>query len=285
MLRLRTGLIALALWFFVFFNLERFDAVDLADFVYMLVPVAIAILLIAPRLFAHNRLLLLIIPTLLAYFGLKVALHYPVIGGTALATTITEIVSIVLSLLLVRQIVYIVLDFEDTITKLTFRQIGLPPRLLHSVDTEELYREVKRSRRFQHPLSMLIVEPELDPKTVDLSAVLEELKASIAMRFMQARLAKMLSEELRDCDLIAQHGNGFAVLMPETTAVDALRISDTLRAESKSRLGMDLKVGASSFPEGALTLGGLIDVATDSMVSEARPTEGSTSVMAATTGK
>src|SRR5689334_9076043 len=161
MLRLRTGLIALALWFFVFFNLERFNAVDLADFVYMLVPVAIGVLLIAPRLFAQDRLLLLIAPTLMVYFGLKVALHQPIIGGTALATTITELVSIVLSLLLVRQIVYIVLDFEDTITKLTFRQIGLPPRLLQSVDTEELYREVKRSRRFQHPLSMLIVEPEI----------------------------------------------------------------------------------------------------------------------------
>jgi hypothetical protein len=285
MLRLRTGLIALALWFLVFFNLERFEAVDLADFVYILVPVAIGVLLLAPRLFAQDRLLLLIVPTLIAYAALKIALRLPLVGGFALATTITEIVSIVLSLMLVRQIVYIVLDFEDTVAKLTFRQIGLPPRLLQSVDTEELYREVKRSRRFQHPLSMLIVEPNIDPKSIDLSAVLEDLKATIAMRFIQARLAKLLSEELRDCDLIAQHGNGFAILMPEMTASDTVRIMDTLRAESQARLGMDLRVGASSFPEGALTLGGLIDVATDSMVSQVRPAESSQSVVPATSGK
>ena len=45
--------------------------------------------------------------------------------------------------------------------------------------------------------------------------VLLELQKSIATRFIQARLAKLLSEELRDCDLIAQHGERFVVLLPE----------------------------------------------------------------------
>jgi hypothetical protein len=284
MLRLRTGLIALALWFFVFFNLERFDAVDIASFVYLLVPVSIGVLLLAPKWFAHDRLLLLIVPVLAVYFALKVLLHYPIYGGPALATIVTEVVSIVLSLMLVRQIIYIVLDFEDTVAKLTFRQIGVPPRLLASVDTEELYREVKRCRRFQHPLSMVIVQPDIDPKAIDLSAVLEDVKATIAMRFVQARLARLLSDELRDCDLIAQHGDGFAVLMPETPAGDAERIIDLLRSEARTRLGMDLRVGASSFPDRALTLGGLIDAATDNMNDQQILAEGP-KVATAATGK
>jgi hypothetical protein len=285
MLRLRTGIGVLALWFFIFFNIERFDAVNIASFVYLLVPISAGLLLLVPKWFANNRLLLLMIPVLIMYFGLKIYFNYPIYGGAALATTTTEVVSIVLSLMLVRQIMYIVLDFEDTIAKLTFRQIGVPPRLLHSIDTEELYREVKRSRRFQHPLSMLIVEPDFDPKSIQLNAILEDLKASIASRFIQARLAKLLSEELRDSDLIAQHGDGFAVLLPETSPEDAERIINLVRTEAQSRLGMDLKIGASSFPEGALTLGGLIDAATDNMATQGVPVETRTGVLAQGAGE
>lgn len=281
MLRLRTGILALALWFFVFFNLERFDAVEIADFVYLLVPVAIGVLLLAPKLFANERMLLLIIPVLVIYTILKITSGSSLFGGLALATTTTEVVSIILSLMLARQLAYIVLDFEDTVAKLTFRQIGLPPRLLQSVDTEDLYREVKRHRRFQHPLSMLLVEPDVDPKSVELNAILDDLKAGIAMRFIQARLAKLLSEELRDCDLIAQHGDGFAVLLPEMTADEAQRIVDILRKEAQDRLGMDLRVGSSSFPEGALTLGGLIDGATDALNMQKRPVEAQTPISVA----
>lgn len=285
MLRLRSGIGVLALWFFIFFNIERFDAVNIASFVYLLVPISTGLLLLVPQWFANNRLLLLMVPVLITYFALKVYFSYPIYGGTALATTITEVVSIILSLLLVRQIMYIVLDFEDTIAKLTFRQIGVPPRLLHSVDTEELYREVKRSRRFQHPLSMLIVEPDFDPKSIQLNAILEDLKASIASRFIQARLAKLLSEELRDSDLIAQHGDGFAVLLPETAPEDAERIISVIRSEAQTRLGMDLNIGASSFPEGALTLGGLLDAATDNMATQRMPAGNQGSVLAPGTGK
>jgi GGDEF domain-containing protein len=189
-------------------------------------------------------------------------------------------------LMLTRQVVYIVRDFEDTVAKLTFRQIGLPPRLLGSVDTEDLYREVKRSRRFQHPLSMAVIEPDVDPKTVELNAILDDLRKSIAMRFVQARLAKLLSEELRDCDLIAQHGDGFAVLLPEMTADETRRVAELLRAEAQNRLGMDLNIGVSSFPDAALTLGGLIDGAVDDLNANRRPSVEAEAVIApATAGK
>ncbi len=263
MLRLRSGIIVLGLWLLLLYNIERLG-VNIASFVYVLVPVSIGLLLLAPRLFAGPRIIFLIVPVLLLYFSLKMILNYPMIGE-GLPITAMEIGSIAVSLLLARQLTFLVLDFEDTMTKLTFRQIGLPPRLLESVDTEELYREVKRCRRFQHPLTLMLVKPEFDGNSVQLNHVLEELHQSIASRFVQARLAKLLSEELRDIDLIAQHGNGFAILLPETSREDAEKLISVLRNDAQVRLGMDLKIGMGSFPDTALTLGGLLDTASEEL--------------------
>jgi hypothetical protein len=111
----------------------------------------------------------------------------------------------------------------------------------------------------------MLIEPEFDPGSIELNRVLEELHQSIASRFVQARLAKLLSEELRDIDLIAQHGNGFAILLPETTREDADKLVSLLRNDALDRLGLDLKVGMGSFPDTALTLGGLLDTASEEL--------------------
>jgi hypothetical protein len=264
MLRLRTGIVVLGLWFFLFYNVERLNSINIAGFVYLLVPASIALLLLAPRKFSKDRLIYLVVPVLLVYFALKLGFRYPIFGA-GLPITVTEVCSIVISLLLARKLAYIVLEFEETVAKLTFRHIGLPPRLYESVDTEELYREVKRCRRFQHPLVMLLVEPEADPEQVEINRLLRELQESMAARYVQARLAKLLSEELRDCDLIAQHGKGFAVLLPEMTPDEADKFAQTVCSEASDQLGMDLRVGMGSFPDSALTLGGLLDAAAEDL--------------------
>jgi hypothetical protein len=121
MLRLRSGIILLGLWLLLVYNIERLG-VNIASFVYVLVPVAIGILLLAPRLFFGPRIIFLIVPVLLLYFSLKFLLGYPLVGA-GLPITVMEISSIAVSLLLARQLTFLVMDFEDTITKLTF-QIG-----------------------------------------------------------------------------------------------------------------------------------------------------------------
>ncbi len=83
----------------------------------------------------------------------------------------------------------------------------------------------------------------------------------------------MLSEELRDCDLVAQHGGGFAIVLPETSGDEAKRIAQLLAKHSKEVLGVELEVGMASFPETALTLGGLLDAATDNLLTTQEESE------------
>jgi len=233
-----------------------------------LVPSVCIIVLASPNFFNRWRLLWLLMPTLFLYVALKIRLGYSLLG-TGLPVTVTEIASIVISVLIVQRLTSIVSDFEDTMSKLTFRQIGLPPRLFETIDTEELYREVKRCRRYQHPLALMRVEVEDEPDSKIMNLMMQDLQNDMLQRYVQARLAKFLSEELRDIDLIAQHGNGFVIVLPEMDDQDATRLGDIMRSHATSEFGMNLRIGIGAFPKSALTLGGLLDKAQQDLQNQA----------------
>src|SRR5690606_1051028 len=141
------------------------------------------------------------------------------------------------------------------------RQLGLPPRVYESPDAEDLYREVKRSRRFQHPLSLLVIKPRLDPTSVRLNDLMLDLQRAMSARYFQARLVKFLSEELRDTDLVAIDGDDFVVLLPETAERDASDLLERLSRQAYQELGIDLAAGLASFPDQALTFTALMEAA------------------------
>jgi len=269
MLKLRLWLGVLVWWLFIFYNIERInEPINIASFVYVLVPVAAGAVMLAPQMFRKLRLILLIAPTLIVYFILKLLFNYQLVGP-ALPLTIMEIVCILVTLFLVRQVGYVVWDFEDTIANITFRQVGLPPRLYETTTTEDLYREVKRSRRFRHPLSLVVIRSDFDPESVRLNRILLEFQQTLATRYLQARLARMLSEELRDYDLIAWERDSFVVLLPETTPEDASRVAQRISKQAEKALSLRLKMGIAGFPEEAVTLTGLIDAASSKLNRQA----------------
>jgi len=277
MLRLRLWLAIYTFWLLLFYNIERFDeTINLASFLYLLIPFSVVLILLFPRLLVGNGSGYTMGGLILVTVLLKQLLGYSIVD-TGLAITITELSFVLINLLLLKPLAQIIVDVEDMIAKLTFRQIGLPPRLLESIDTEELYRELKRCRRFQHPVVLLHVETDGEMNDEALKTIMKELNKSIVERYMQARVAKLLSEDLRDSDLVAQHENGFIVLMPETKSDEIDDLLEMIRHEAIEKLQTPLKIGVSSFPDEALTLGGLIQAATASMVNNDNTTSESDS--------
>jgi GGDEF domain-containing protein len=202
------------------------------------------------------------------YFPLKVLLGYP-IAGENLPITITEILTLLATILIVRQISYGMWDFEETIQNLTFRQIGLPPRLYESLETEELYRELKRSRRLNHPLTVVVMKPDFDPTKVAIGRLLTELQRTMASRYVQARLAKILSETLRDYDLVALNGEEFVILLPEAERDSAEVFLARIHRDVLQQLDIPLRIGLAQFPAGGITLTGLVQSALEDMRSHA----------------
>lgn len=266
MLQFRLRIVLLILWLFLFYNIERInEPIDIASFVYALIPAAATVILLVPRLFGRKSFVFIFVPSLIVYFLLKRLLGYG-FWGEALPITVMEIAAISLTLWFVNDIAYISWDVEDTIAHLTFRQIGIPPRLYEGLSAEDLYREVKRSRRYKRPLALLVVRPDFDPSALELNKILHDLQKRMAKRYIQAQLAKLFSEELRDSDLIALQSNEYVIILPEVEAEEAEKQVGRLTDLAAQRLGVKLSIGMADFPAKGITLNGLINAASRNLL-------------------
>ena len=265
MYKLRIWVGILAWWLFLFFNIERInEPINITSFVYLLAPISAGIMLVIPWFSRKMRFYWLVLITVIVYFIIKTGMGRA-IGGSALPLTVLEIVCLVTTLLIVRQFAGIIINFEEAIEQLTFHQLGMPPRLYESLDTEDLYREIKRSRRFEHELTLFIVEPESTNNLMENNQLIQELQKVLAKRFMHAELVRILSELLRDSDMLTQYGDGYVVLLPETSLDVASDIMSLVTAHIKDQIGVDLKVGVAEFPRNAVTLNGLMDIASEQL--------------------
>lgn len=265
MIPLRSWISAFLLWLILFFNIERLtEVVNLASFVYVYAPLMAMVVMFGSKFLRILSETFFTLILLVIFLGLKMVFGYP-IGGQNLPITITEIACIGITYLFVKKISTIVSDFEDTISNLTFQQIGLSPRLYETTDTEDLYREVKRCRRFKHPLTLMIVRSDFDPGKLASNKMLLEMLKGFSTRYVQARLGKIYSEKLRDTDLVVIKRDELVVLLPETSRDDAHRLLTKLKEHALKDLDIDLYCGLSFFPDNAVTLNGLIDAATSDL--------------------
>lgn len=265
MLRLRTLITLFFVWLIFFFNIERLaEMVNLASFVYIYIPLAGCLIIFWPKAIQAIGLRMFLVLTLVGFFILKNLLGYEILGS-AMPLTVTEVFALKVTIYLSNKISHYARDVEETILNLTFQQIGLSPRLYDSVDTEDLYREVKRCRRFQHPLAMMVIQPEINADSLPYSKFLQEMQAVFLNRYIQARVAKLFSDKLRDTDLVIIKNDGLIALLPETTPGDAEQLLKQMSALASRELDIKLNFGLSTFPENSVTLTGLLDYATSDL--------------------
>jgi GGDEF domain-containing protein len=88
----------------------------------------------------------------------------------------------------------------------------------------------------------------------------------MAKRYIQAQLAKLFSEELRDSDLIALQSNEYVIILPEVEAEEAEKQVGRLTDLAAQRLGVKLSIGMADFPAKGITLNGLINAASRNLL-------------------
>ena len=121
---------------------------------------------------------------------------------------------------------------------------------------EEINTEFIRSRRHQHPLSLLVVRPETKLTEAELKKATQEIQKHMISRFVSVSLAKIISREARRTDLIVSQSESdhrFLILCPETRGTDTINLAERIRSTVMDRLGININYGIASFPEEALT--------------------------------
>ena len=111
--------------------------------------------------------------------------------------------------------------------------------------------EMTRARRYEHPLTLLLVDIDgwATRNTEQGKRGTDEQFTSLALRIRRL---------LRDVDAIGLHGDGqLAILLPETPLDGALVVAGRIEEAAREDVGLAVRVGASVFPDDAVSVEGL----------------------------
>lgn len=259
MTKLRFFLLALLIWFFGFYNLERLVApINLASFVYPLAAAYSLLLLIYPL--AHR---IPIIYSALAglglYFALKVLIGLE-INGLGLPLIVTEMVALYITIFLSSKLGRRIEGLRSEILKLSVSSSSVAARPFHTAQAE-CYREIRRARHYNRPAAILSIAPSKESVDLSLNRFTLEAQASIIQQYVVARTADLLRGALKETDVITMRNDHFLVLLPETTHEHLPIILERLQKAASNTLGLSLQVGVSSFPNDAITFESLVEYA------------------------
>jgi hypothetical protein len=259
MKRLPLSIILLILFLAFFFNLERLDLgeqalVNIHTPVYILTTIAITFTVMLPPL-RQAKYPLAIVFWLLVYFGSRIYLFNtgPWWGGLDTYITLIEVTMLCCGIALAQWLGRNLDDFEKAVENITFAEIKRASNLKDAV--ESINNEIYRSRRYNHPLTMIMVEPLKGSQEMILNQSVREVQESMISRYVSISLARALREYIRRTDmLVEQPDKGrFIVITPETGKVESERVVDKI-FEAASSIGAEVAVGMCAFPDDALTL-------------------------------
>lgn len=277
MRQLRYLTIALCGWFFLLYNIERLIApIDIASFVYVFAVAITALLLLSAQLcqLAMPWLFVIILPI---YFGLKWAFGLES-GGDQLALTITELSALTVTTILARMISLQIEEWRKVVTSLTIGDLHDEHQPFETGQAQ-IYREIRRARRHQRAAALLAVtavETSGESTTKRLQETplyrfVEEVRAETLEKYVSARLAELLVAELGDLAIVTKRNNHFVTLLPETDRERLQEITRKLQVAAKEKLGLQLKIGMSTFPDEAVTFESMLENAETEMLSTKLP--------------
>ena len=127
--------------------------------------------------------------------------------------------------------------------------------------TDRISAELTRSRRYQHPLSLVLVEFEKGKgKDEGEAKRFAAIEKDLLWRFALARVSQIISDSARETDLILRDAQGrFILLCPETGRDHSLAFAERLQRAIHEKLGAGIIWSAASFPNEALTFEELLE--------------------------
>ncbi len=121
--------------------------------------------------------------------------------------------------------------------------------------------ELTRSRRYNRPLSVLIVKVKEDGKE-RYHGRFERLEADLFHRFTMAKVGQIINGQARQTDLIMRDIAGrFVILCPETDSEECSKLAERVRKGVLEELEDDVAWGIASFPDETLEFNELLQKA------------------------
>jgi len=234
----------------------------------LVIILAVLSVFIIPTLYRYSLLFLIIIWSALYLLARLVLFNsVPLIGGLNIYLTIADIAMLWLAIGLAYNLTRNLHSSEELVEKLTFSGFGKRIYTLAEA-TEEVKLEFIRSRRYNHPLSILLLEPVSGSIQADIQRTVQEIQKDMMDRFLLSNLGQIISQESRRTDLVLNETKGgrFIVLCTETTNKGVTGLAERIRSTAEERLGLSLAYGVASFPDEASTFEDLMHKAEQELI-------------------
>jgi hypothetical protein len=265
---IKRQVVLVLIYLVIVFSLERLDVVvpgmfNLHPFAYVLVVLAMILTIIIPQL--RRASIYLLIPL---WGGVYLVLWSLLLGQFTsftydkLQVAIIEIVLVTTGVLLAHGLARHISQVEDTIESLAFGEI--PGRAACLEDAAEAIKvELTRSRRYNHPLTVMVLEPDPETLQESLQRTLQEIRLNMARRYANARLCQILNETARRTDLVLQQAKKgrFVILCPETEPHASTILANRIQSLAHENLGISILWGTAAFPAEAVTFDELLQKA------------------------
>jgi GGDEF domain-containing protein len=260
MKKLRLWTTVLIIWLIFLFNIERINSpINIRAYTYIFVAIIAVISLVWPRVrwLPYRVLMLISIPIFLLF---KAFWNGHPIGGEALPLTVTQVSAIILTGLIARQIHYGLREFEEVVTNITFGQVGSLPKPFSEMQGS-IYREVRRARRYQRPLSVITLKIDEDSIQVALPKMIEAVQQAMMKQYVVAKVTRILDDDIDDFGTITLRDDCFILVLPEKTASEAHLIAQRLENTVQEKVSIEVQTGTASLPNEAVTFEALVELA------------------------
>ncbi len=138
----------------------------------------------------------------------------------------------------------------------------------------EMFREVRRARRHERPLSLLAVSASGPQPSAALAGLLEEARRESIDRYVAGKVTALLDEETSGSTVIADRGDHYLMLLPEASRPEAEQLAKRLERAAAERHGIALRFGISSFPHQEITFEKLLETAESELREVERSSRG-----------
>ncbi|MEM7033937.1 MAG: hypothetical protein AAF629_30635 [Chloroflexota bacterium] len=237
MKQLRLRVIMLGIWLVFVFNIERIlrafsngglllnDEINLfQSYTYIFVALVLIVILAIRKMDGSVFAIFMSVSAALFFYlwyNLAQWDNYLITDGGQVATlailAVMQVGVILLTGLLTRQVNASLQEFEGVIGSITFNHIGARPQPFF--DTQgEMYRELKRARYYQRPLSVIAIEMDRANLAANISPMVDDVQQAMIKEFVLAKMARVLDVKLHEFNSIALKDNTFVITLPETNS-------------------------------------------------------------------
>ena len=263
MKRIRIHFVLLFGWLLVLYGLQRLlEPIGMHPLVFPFACVLAVVYLVVPNMERVSFWIPAGVGSLV-FLGM-IAIIGAIINMAIIPITILEIGFLILTIFFTKRVKQGLHEFEKAILDLSIgRGEKVPEHLVEGHGS--LYREIRRARNHQRPLTLLAIG--INEKTIQpaLNKLMQEAQLALMKQVILSSISKILCEKLEDCDIIVQDHDHFLVALPETTPEDVPGLINRLYREAETTMGVELNIGTASLPCDGYTLEGLIDKAARDM--------------------